>query len=399
MSGAVEISRKHDEWRANCINLIPSENIMSPAARQLLAGDMASRYTMPVNAEVHGGFVENAYRGTKYIDEMVAYANGLACEVFGARRATFAPLSGHIAGMIALSALCSPGDLIMSLGSDAGGYDGYCAGYMPDMMGLRWRPLAFDADGWNVDVERSAGLIRAERPRLVILGASFFPFPHDVKAISDACKDSNTILAYDGSHVFGLIAGGSFQDPLAEGADVLIGNTHKSFFGPQGGALLANDEELFERLCGKLTWHCVDNLHWNRIAATARALEEMRDFGADYARGVVANSKALAASLDSDHLTPRFDHLDYTESHQVILDEGRVKSTTGLDLNALAVLLESQNIITDAVGRLGTSEVTRLGMNVDDMAAVAGMVASAARGNDVLDRVTEFRSGFSPRFC
>src|SRR3989442_7063006 len=94
----------------------------------------------------------------------------------------------------------------------------------------------------NIDVEKARGLIEDEKPSLVVFGQSFFLFPHPVKELADACNKAGSRLVYDGSHVLGLIAGGEFQRPLQEGAELLLGSTHKSLFGPQAGIIVGKPE-------------------------------------------------------------------------------------------------------------------------------------------------------------
>ncbi len=393
-----EIIQAHDQWRSKCINLIPSENILSQNVRKALSTDMASRYTLPINQEIHGSFVENAYRGTRGLDEVERYANELASDIFSAKHVTFAPLSGHIAAMGALLSLCEKGDTVMAISSDNGGYDGYGADYLPDMLDMKAETLPFDSGQWNVDIERAIEKIHDTKPKLVMLGASFFPFPHPTRELSKACKEVHAYLAYDGCHVFGLIAGKEFQDPLAEGVDLMIGNTHKSFFGPQGGALLTNDDEIFTKVKKNMTWRTVDNIHWNRIAATAQSLVEMKEYGVRYATQVVKNSKALAKALDDLGLQPLLRDRGYTASHQVLLDSAIIKEKWGMDLNSMAVALEQNNIITDAVGRLGTNEITRLGMKEDDMHIVAKMIIKVLDGENIAKNVKNLRKSFEISF-
>ncbi|MCK5038140.1 MAG: serine hydroxymethyltransferase [Thermoplasmata archaeon] len=394
MNQISDIVEKHEIWRSQCINLISSENILSNETRRMLASDMASRYTLPINKEIHGTFVENAYRGTAGLDDIEALANSLASSIFNVKHVTFAPLSGHIAAIGACLSLCEKGDTIMALASKHGGYDGYNADYIPDMLGFKYEAIPFITDTWNINVEATIEKIIHLKPKLVVLGASFFPFPHPVKELSKACKEVGAYLAYDGCHVLGLIGGGEFQDPLAEGADLLIGNTHKSFYGPQGGCLMTNDDAIFGKIKENLTWRTVDNIHWNRIAATAQALAEFSRGGEIYADQVVKNSKALAQALEERGMIPLFKELGYTASHQVILDPQALQDEWNMDFNTMAIKLETNNIITDAVGRLGTNEVTRLGMKESEMEIIAEFIKKALNGEKIVNNVELFRKKY-----
>ncbi len=131
-----------------------------------------------------------------------------------------------------------------------------------------------------------------------MLGQSFFLFPYPLREIAEAAHAVDALVFYDASHVLGLIAGGEFQDPLREGADVLFGSTHKSFPGPQGGLLVTDREDLFAQIDPALVWRVFDNAHWNRIAALAQTLLELERCGRGVRRtAVVANAQALGRAL------------------------------------------------------------------------------------------------------
>jgi len=388
------MAKAHDDWRLRkCINLIPSENVMSEPVRRMLSSDLASRYSLPIDTEVHGVLVENAYRGTVYSEEIAAEANKLAAETFGARHALLDPLSGHTAAMLMLVSTCKKGDLILCPDSKDGGYDGYCQPYIPDILGLRAKYLPYDKREGTVDAERAAEMVRRERPALVVLGSSYIPFQYPVREVSDACRDVGARLGYDGAHILGIMP--AFQEPLREGADILVGNTHKTFWGPQGGIALTDDEELHEEMRRNLTWRILDNTHLNRLAATGHALLEWRRHGRRYASQVVRNSRALGKELDALGYPLRYGFKGFTASHQLCIETSKLKRYAGADMNEAAKRLESQDVITDAVGRLGTQEVTRMGLREKDMGELAGIIDNGAKGIPVAKRVAALRKRMS----
>jgi glycine hydroxymethyltransferase len=392
----VRMMRAQERWRLEeSVNLLPSENVASPQVRALLASDFGHRYTLPVNAEYAGAFLENSYRGTRITTQVEKDAEAAACEVFSARHACVQPLSGHIAAMIAIVSTTRRGDLICPVPVDAGGYDGYAQEYIPDMLGLRSAALPFDKSVQNLDHEAAAAFIRKKKPRLVLLGASFILFPYDIAPVRDACDDAGSTLAYDGSHVLGLIAGQEFQRPLKEGVDVLYGSTHKSFFGPQGGLIVTDDDELDEAVRKNLTWRVVDNVHWNRVASLGQALLEMGRFGKAYARQVVKNAQRLGKELHESGFPVMFPELGYTRSHQLLMDADRVRAKYGLSINDFSIRMERSNVMIDSVARLGASEVTRMGAKEKDMADLAEIFMSAAEGKNVKREVKTFRDRFS----
>ncbi|MGI0130209.1 MAG: serine hydroxymethyltransferase, partial [Thermoplasmata archaeon] len=229
----LRLVRAHDRWRGREVfNLLASENALSPTARRYLGSDLAGRYTLPLDTDWHGERIDNSYTGTRYADRIERIGSEAASRLFHGRFATVRPLSGHIAALSALAPLLPPKSRILAIPPDHGGYDGYAPGYIPALLGYTVRPLPATLPGHRVDADAACEVIRAERPDAVVLGQSFFLFPYPLKEIADAAHSVGALVLYDGSHVLGLIAGGEFQDPLREGADLLYGSTHKSFPGP-----------------------------------------------------------------------------------------------------------------------------------------------------------------------
>lgn len=394
MAELSDLVRAHETWRLrDAINLQPSENVMSDQARAYLASDFAHRYTLPGYAS-SAGDTGNAYRGTRYTDQVEDLGESLAREVLMAAHASLKPLSGHLAGFMLLQSTCHRGDRVLLIRSEHGGYDGYMPGFLPEYLGLQVDFLPFDEASWNLDDKAAADAILEKKPRLVLVGASFILFPYNLRWLRGACDDVNAVLGYDASHVLGLIAGGEFQRPMVEGVDVLSASTHKSFPGPQGGLFLSNRADLFDGAMKNLVWHLQDNAHWNRIAATAQVLREMKAFGAAYAKQVVANTKALGHQLDRWKFPVKFRALGYSQSHQLHYDVQALRETWGLTTHQFADRLERNNLIVDAVGRIGTNEITRMGAREEDMQTLAGLIVNAAHGEDVRKEVTELRSRF-----
>jgi glycine hydroxymethyltransferase len=351
--------KQHEEWRGNqCLNLIPSENIMSPSVRKLLSTELGNRYTAR----------DRFYMGTKFLDEMEAYGEKLAKEVFKADVADLRPLSGHIADLIFIATFAKPNDTLMCVSPDCGGYPGMWKDGLVWLLKLNGVAFPFSKQDMSIKVEEAKEAVKRFKPKIVVFGASVIVFPQPVKEIAETAKENGAILGFDGSHVMGLIAGGEFQDPLREGAHALFGSTHKTLFGPQGGIILA-DKEHGEIIKEHVYPAFVDNAHWNRIAALTLALAEMKKFGKAYARQVVRNAQTLARALHDYGLPVACKHLGFTKSHQVLLDygdyeKGRVK----------AEKLQRANIIADCVIRVGTCEVTRRGMKEAEMLKVAELI-------------------------
>jgi len=385
----ISLIKRHEKWRGqNTLNIIPSENVMSPATRDLLSSDLGQRYSSP----------DRFYMGTRFLDEIQQHGEELARKVFGAETANLRPLSGHIADLAVLASFIKPKDLIMCVSTSNGGYPGIWKNGCPSFLHLRIAALPFLREKMNIDLQRAENLIEQKKPRVVIFGASFFLFPHPVRALAKVAHDVGAHVGYDGSHVLGLIAGKEFQDPLREGASMLFGSTHKSFFGPQGGIILA-DKEHGEILKRRMFPAFVDNAHWNRVAALALALAEMEEFGRDYASQVVRNAQALAKVLFDHGLPVKCPSLGFTKSHQVLLDYGGSEKS-----RKVAEKLEQANIITDCDVRLGVCELTRRGMKEREMLTVAELIKRVVRDGEkpqkVKAEVTRFVAGFQEvKYC
>jgi glycine hydroxymethyltransferase len=361
--------RDHEEWRVKeCLNLIPSENRGSDHMRSMLTTDLGNRYSAP----------DKFYRGTRFIDELQTLSEEVARKVFNARYADVRPLSGHTADMAVLLSLTEMGDKIMSVSPDNGGYAGITHLGLGRLLKLENLYFPYDDDAVNVKVKESISAIRSQKPKVVFFGSSFIPFPHPTKQLADVASG---ICVYDGSHVLGLIAGGAFQDPLREGCSLLIGSTHKSLPGPQGGIILSNNEDVFKAVSNKIHPGIVDNIHLNRVAALTVSLLEMMQFGKSYAQAVIKNSQALAKALVASGVNVRGAPFGYTKSHQVLL---------GYDASRLgfySAKLEQANIIIDNGGRIGTSELTRLGYDAAEMEEVAELICFTILGKKPVDFV------------
>jgi glycine hydroxymethyltransferase len=351
--------KQHETLRSDGINLVVSENHLSDAVRAALSSDLAGRYY----AEWYGG--------ASTARKIVEATEELAKELFKAEYALVHPLSGNLCDAAALLAFTREGDKAAILPFETGGYP-----FGLEKFNRKRVDLPVKKGTLDIDVKAAKKALVEEKVKLAYLGASSIPFPHPVKEISSHMKKElpEAACVFDGSHVLGLIATGTFQDPLREGAHVLMGSTHKTFPGPQGGLILTNSEAHYQALRRWLDFDLEggfgleDNPHVNRIAALGIALEEMLE-EPDYGQRVVENAKALAQALDDAGLPVRFKDRGYTESHQVHLDLSPEKA------EALCRSLEEAGIFIDIGARVGTAEVTRHGMGVTDMKKIAARMA------------------------
>lgn len=378
----VRLVQRHESWRSRCLNLCAAENAMSPVARSLLSSDLALRYGDYTGRDLRA----RRYFGTREIAELEQIVASLAAEVFRARYVELRPMSGHIAGNAVIMGLCQPGDLVLELGRHSGGHRVATKLAASPLVSLRVAFLPFDPIAFNVDVARTLDMVRARRPRLIILGASNFLFPNPVREIAEGLQEfPETVLAYDASHVLGLIANGRFQDPLAEGAQIVLGGTQKSFPGPQGGVIYSDSRQLIEIISATVHPALISNHHLARLPSLGLALLEMKYLGAAYADQVIRNAQALGAALAARDVRVVAADRGYTASHTVLLATATIE-----EAGVLGRRLEEADIIVTAVRlpeelggeglRVGVAEITRRGAKEALMADVAEVLSDVLLG-------------------
>ncbi len=377
-----ELVAAHETWRGDCLNLVAAENVMSDGARRLLGSELANRYGDYVDRNLRA----RKYFGTRYIVEIEEELDALLRRLFGVAYVEPRPLSGHIAGAATIMAFTSPGDVVFELDATSGGHRLAEKLNATHYAALHVYGLPFDPITYNVDLDRTIDLAHRLHPRLIILGSSLFLFPHPVGELASALRDlPHTLLAYDASHVLGLIAGGEFQDPLREGAAIVWASTHKSFPGPPGGLVMTQSEELIRRASEAVYPGLVTNHHPGRLPALALACAEMLAFGPAYAAAIVANAQRLAAELAAQDIPVVGASAGFTRSHTVVLQVSAFGEAI-----TVAGRLEEAGIITTAsrlppaLGgaaiRLGLQEATRRGMIPDEMPVVAMLIADVIAG-------------------
>ena len=408
---------KHNQWFNDSIPLIASENVPSPAVREAIISDFGNRY-----AEGWPG--ERVYAGCTYIDEVEIQCMNLAKKLFGAEFADVRPISGVVANLAIYSAFSNPGDVMIAPSIPAGGHISHGkkehSGTAGLVHGLDIEFFAFDSEEMNLDVDKTKAKVedlssQGKLPKIAMFGGSVFLFPHPVKELADFLKGYNIHINYDAAHVAGLIAGGEFQDPLREGVDTMTMSTHKTLFGPQGGLVLAFEKNA--EVIKKATFPGLTSSHHiHHMAAKAVTFAEALEFGKDYAAQTIKNAKALAEELNNLGFKVLGEKKGFTQSHQAVVnvldygDGGKIEA----DLEKANIIVNRQLIPGDLKAkrhymnpggiRLGSSEVTRLGMKESDMRQIASLIKNVVIDNkdakEVASHVLELRKNFQKtQYC
>ncbi len=368
------IAREHSKRFEHAIPLIASENLLSPYAKELLISDLHSRYAEGLPGERY-------YEGNEQVDRIENLCLDLARRLFGCSFADVRPISGTVANLAVLKALTEPGDLVGTCRLADGAHISSASFGAFGVRGLKPVYYAWDERAMTIDVPRTREILRAVRPKLCLFGLSLFLFPLPIADLAPTLEQIGARGWYDGAHVLGLIAGGQFQDPLKEGCEVLSASTHKTLPGPQHGILLGSpkDPETVSKLQSGAFPGVTSNHHLHAMAALTVSLAEHLAFGREYARATVENAQALAQALHERGFDVVGEHLGFTRSHTIAVrveregggaDVARRLSDAGIVANKN--LLPGDRSPKNPGGvRLGTPEVTRVGMGPKEMVRIA----------------------------
>jgi glycine hydroxymethyltransferase len=407
----LDLLQQHHRWFQECIPLIASENIPSPAVRETLTTDFGNRY-----AEGWPG--ERVYAGCRFIDQVEFKCIELMKKLYRVEFVDVRPISGVVANLVVYTAFTEPGDTMMALSIPCGGHittgKKELGGTAGAVRGLVVEYLPLDYKELNIDVDKAKSRIgelakKGKPPKLVMFGASVFPFPHPVKELTETIHSVGGTVGYDAAHVAGLIAGGQFQDPLREGADVVSLSTHKTFFGPQHGGVLSWEKHA-EKIKRATFPGMVSNHHLHAVAGVTIACAEMLEFGKEYTSQIVKNAKTLAQALYERGFNVLAEHKSFTQSHVILIDitkhgdggtieETLEKANIIINRNLLPWdIKEGRHFMHPGGIRLGVSEVTRLGMKEPEMSEIAEFIKCVIIDKGSLEKiradVAEFRRNY-----
>ena len=425
-------------WRQEqCVNLIPSENTPSRAVRLLSGSDPACRYAE--HKKILAFYEKEVfyYQGTKFIDQVERMLAEEMRAYFGCTEVETRTLSGQMSNMAVFSALMDWKNrfdrkneakrlgYVMNNHIIKGGHlSAQPMGALHDYIAIdpvTEKPAVVNFpvcrdNPYKMDVEETKKLLDRYRPELIIFGKSMVLHKEPVAQIRQFVDEQKipTTIMYDMAHVLGLI-GDHFQNPFQEGAEIVTGSTHKTFFGPQRGVIGVNYKEedlkygLWKTIESRTFPGSVSNHHLGTQLGMLMAAYEMNQFRDAYQSAIIRNAKSFARSLKSYGLDVVGDPaIDYTETHQVIVSVGYGEGAE------IAERLEQNNVIVNyqatpdeegftASGalRMGVSEMTRFGFEEKDFDQLASLMADCIlRGREIKGDVERLRAGHTEmRYC
>ncbi len=425
-------------WRQRaCINLIPSEMSQSFVSRILSVSDPVNRYAEHKEIKAFSGEDVFYYQGTEFIREIEILLNREFSTFLGCRNIESRVISGQMANTAFFSALVdflNRSDRkseqrrirkIMNNHIIKGGHlSAQPMGALRDFVardpktekpGVINFPVLRD-NPYKMDIQACEAIIKQHQPELVILGKSMIIHKEPVAEIRRLVDEfaPDCLVMYDMAHVLGLY-GSHFQEPLKEGAHIVTGSTHKTYFGTQRGVIASDFAEddleygLWEAVQRRTFPGSVSNHHLGTMTGLLCAAYEMNAFKGDYQKAVISNAKAFALALKEEGLDVAGDpDISFTDTHQVILNVGYGRGAR------IARHLEANNIIVNyqatpveegftASGalRMGVSEMTRFGMKEKDFETLAGLMADLIKnGSAVKEEIAGFRENFlEMQFC
>ena len=366
------------------LELIPSENYTSVAVTEAMGSILTNKYS-----EGYAG--KRYYNGNEYIDQIETLAIERAKALFGVAAANVQPYSGSPANLAVYLATCNPGDTIMGLNLPDGGH--LTHGWKVSATAIFYKSVPYHVkeDG-RIDMDEVRALAREHKPKLIWAGATAYPFLYDYAAFAEIADEVGAYFAADIAHVAGLIAAGAHPSPVAH-AHLVTTTTHKTLRGPRGGIImtttrgLEKDAELASKVDKAVFPGLQGGPHDHQTAAIAVALKQAgtEEFRA-YGHQVVANAKALAASLTKHGLTVVSGG---TENHLVLLDlaptlgvgggvfAADAMEAAGMTANKNTVPKDTASPFYPSGVRLGTPALTTRGMSEADMEKVGAWIARA----------------------
>jgi glycine hydroxymethyltransferase len=396
----IEATERHEQYRdKECLNLIASEGLKSPAVRDSLklSMDLESRYAEGEN-DLVGHVEKRYYQGQKYMTVIEDCTTDLMKSLFKCSWADVRLVSGTHANLAAFKGLSlttkSQKMVVTPLSCGAHITHDY-SGLAGKVLGLVNIEHAYNVKEMNIDPDKSAEIIRAAKPGIITFGGSLFLFPHPVKELKEAAEEVGAYVVYDSAHVLGLIAGGMFQNPFKEGADFITASTHKTFPGPQGGVILGNlrgsrMEKAIRNVQYAVFPLSSSNTHLARLPALGVAALEMHMFGEALAKQTVKNAQTAGQYFHENDLLVLAEHKGFTRSHQIAVDVRRYgggkKISENLEaaniiLNRNLLPYDNQNNREDPSGlRIGFQDVTRRGFKEGDVKHLCDLMTAVIKG-------------------
>ena len=378
------------------LHLTANEGQMSETARMFLGSKLSERYYMGAGQD--GKVFSHPFTALGFpgIAALIAEAEAATKEMLGASVVNLNCLSGVHAMMCAILSTTEPGDTIMTVHHDHGGH--FATTGIIDRVGRKSVYAPYDIQQLKFDAEAVADVYKKSHAKAFYMDVSYYVNPHNLKQIREALGEE-AIIIYDASHTMGLIMGHTFQDPFAEGVDVICANTHKTLPGPQKGMIAFKDKAFGERANAIINGSLYSSPHTHHLISLAVTLLEMKEFGEDYAKQVIDNSNAIGQYFSELGYNVRKANTGrFSENHQVHIftDDKGDSDDLYSKLFANNITVNFDNPLGKGIFiRFGTQEITRRGMKEPEMKQIVDFIDKSFQGKNIRDEVMAFNNKFN----
>lgn len=358
------------------LGLNAGTNVMNPRAAALLSRSLGNRPSL--------GYPGDKYEmGMEYAEEIEVIAEDLVKQLFGAPFAELRVASGALGNLYCFMATAKPGDRIMAFSGEMGGHVTHHKSGAAGLYGIETHPVPYDGARMTIDLDRLRSEAKRLRPKLITVAGSLCLFPYPLREVRQIADEIGAYVLYDAAHMSGIIAGGRFQQPLAEGAHLMTMSTYKAFGGPPSGIILTTEAELAARLDKIAYPGMTANFDLGKTAALAVSVMDLLAHGAAYADQCFRNAQSLGRALAAEGLPVHgVEGRGHTESHHLALHaapfgggQTAAKRLAAANILLCGIGLPLPPVEGDLNGiRLGSQELTRFGLKEAAMADVARFV-------------------------
>lgn len=380
------------ERQRGTIELIASENIVSPAVMEAMGSVLTNKY-----AEGYPG--RRYYGGCEKVDVVESIARDRACELFGCNHANVQPHSGANANLAAYMALLEPGDTVIGMSLDQGGH--LTHGSPVNFSGKLYRFLSYglDPETETIDYDALEVLARVEHPKLIVGGASAYPRTIDFERLAEIAHGVGAKLMIDMAHIAGLVATGAHPNPFPY-ADVVTSTSHKTLRGPRGGFILTNDDDLAKAIDKAVFPGTQGGPLMHVIAGKAVAFgEALKPEFSVYIGRVVENAAALGKGLVEGGLRlvsgGTDNHLclvDLTASGATGKEAERLLDQVGLTVNKNTIPRDPRSAFVTSGIRVGSAAATTRGFTADEFYEIGQLIARTVFNREDEDALAAIRA-------
>ncbi|SHO54927.1 hypothetical protein [Vibrio quintilis] len=367
-----ELLDNFEKNNSNTIPLCAAETIVSNLVKAPLRSSFSERY---IKSGIKNFDASKEFIGSQYIYPVYQLISEICLELFGAQYADARPLSGMNAVLTSLMSITNHGDNILLLHPDAGAHESYPQ--ICDRLGLKTTYIPFDLDNIRYDIDETNKLLNNQKYKAIVIPPSDLI---DQPPLDKLIIPIETIVFYDCTQSFGLIASGHHLNPMKLSNQViLLGGTHKTISGPTCGLILCNDKHLSTILENKITPIYVRNPHPHHIASLLMALIEFIEYGTEYMKNIITTSNTLGCLLSKHGFSvKKIDKLHYSNTHQLFISLNK-NDAINMEKNArllnISLDKKSKKMYGDAGIRIGVQAITRLGWGKEELDILASILS------------------------